>query len=97
MRMHYAVDDPIVEGKPVEQQKHTKSHHDDGQPERSGDEDALIDSEQRQHDGSARVQEEESQTDSRHQPDLFKRERFHIPLVCRDEDKQIDEAEHVIA
>ena len=38
-RLSYAVDEPATEGKPVEQQKHAEAHHDDGQLERSGDED----------------------------------------------------------
>ena len=92
-----AVDNPAMEGKSAEQQKHAETNHDDGQRERSRNEDSHIDSEQHRHrDRCARVQHEKADADSGHRPDLLERERFHIPLICGNENEQVDESEHVV-
>mgnify|MGYP006970852700 FL=1 len=53
-------------------------------------------SEQRQCYGGAGVQQEESETCANHQPDLSGGERFHVPLISRNQNEQVDESEETI-
>lgn len=84
------VDDAAVEGHPVEQQEHAETNHDDGQFPIPDDEDVHIMSQQCRRGGSGGVQQEEAESNADHQPNLFGRERFHIPLVGGNQYEQID-------
>ena len=52
--------------------------------------------EQRQCYGGAGVQQEESETCANHQPDLSGGERFHVPLISRNQNEQVDESEEAV-
>lgn len=52
--------------------------------------------EQRRCYGVAGVQQEESETDAGRQPDLLGGERFHVPLISRNQNEQVDETEETI-
>lgn len=92
-----SVDGSIVEGDAVEQQEHAEAHHDDGQPPITGDVYSHVVPEQRQCYGGAGVQQEESETCANHQPDLPGGERFHVPLISRNQNEQVDEPEETVA
>lgn len=90
------VDGTAVEGGTVEQQEHAEAHHDDGQFPVSGDEDSHVVPKQRQRCRCGGVEKEEAESDTNHQPDLFGRERFHIPLIGGDKDEHVDETEKIV-
>ena len=52
--------------------------------------------EQRQCYGGASVQQEKAEICANHQPDLLGGERFHVPLISRDQNEQVDETEETI-
>ena len=52
--------------------------------------------EQRQCYGGAGVQQEKTETCANHQPDLSGGERFHVPLISRKQNEQIDEPEEAV-
>lgn len=52
--------------------------------------------EQRQCYGGAGVQQEKTETCANHQPDLSGGERFHVPLISRKQNEQIDEPEETV-
>lgn len=94
--MRDSVDGSIVEGDPVEQQEHAEADHDDGQPPIAGDIYSHVVPEQRQRCGCGGVEKEKTEPNADHQPDLFGGERFHIPLISRNQNEQIDETEETI-
>lgn len=53
-------------------------------------------SEQRQCYGGAGVQQEKAETCANHQPDLSGGERFHVPLIGRKQNEQVDESEEAV-
>lgn len=85
------VDGPIVEGDAVEQEEHAEADHDDGQPPMAGDEYAHVVPQQGQRCGCGGVEKEEAEPNADHQPDLFGGERFHMPLISRNQNEQVDE------
>ena len=52
--------------------------------------------EQRQCYGGAGVQQEKTETCANHQPDLSGGERFHVPLISRKQNEQVDEPEEAV-
>lgn len=52
--------------------------------------------EQRQCYGGAGVQQEKTETCANHQPDLSGGERFHVPLISRNQNEQVDETEETV-
>ena len=52
--------------------------------------------EQRQCYGGAGVQQEKTETCANHQPDLSGGERFHVPLISRNQNEQVDESEEAV-
>lgn len=94
--MRYLVDGSIVEGDAAEQQEHAEADHDDGQPPIAGDIYSHVVPEQRQCYGGAGVQQEKTEPDAGRQPDLLGGERFHIPLISRNQNEQVDETEETI-
>lgn len=52
--------------------------------------------EQRQCYGGAGVQQEKAETCANHQPDLSGGERFHVPLISRKQNEQVDEPEEAV-
>lgn len=94
--MRDSVDGAIVEGDAVEQEEHAEADHDDGQPPTASDVYSHVVPEQRQCYGGAGVQQEESETCANHQPDLSGGERFHVPLISRNQNEQVDESEETI-
>lgn len=91
------VDDAAVEGGAVEQQEHAEAHHDDGQFPTAGDEDSHVVPQQGQRCGRGGIEKEETKPDAGHQPDLLGGERFHIPLISRNQNEQVDESEEAVA
>ena len=94
--MRDPVDGSIVEGDAVEQEEHAEADHDDGQFPTAGDVYSRVVSEQRQCYGGAGVQQEKTETCANHQPDLSGGERFHVPLISRNQNEQVDESEETI-
>lgn len=94
--MRDPVDGSIVEGDAVEQEEHAEANHDDGQFPTAGDVYSRVVSEQRQCYGGAGVQQEKTETCANHQPDLSGGERFHVPLISRNQNEQVDESEETI-
>lgn len=90
------VDGSIVEGDAVEQQKHAEADHDDGQSPIAGDIYSHVVPEQRQCYGGAGIQQEKTETCANHQPDLSGGERFHAPLISRNQNEQVDETEETV-
>ena len=85
-----------MEGDAVEQEEHAEADHDDGQFPTAGDVYSRVVSEQRQCYGGAGVQQEKTETCANHQPDLSGGERFHVPLISRNQNEQVDESEETI-
>ena len=94
--MRDSVDGSIVEGDAAEQQEHAEADHDDGQPPITGDVYSHVVPKQRQCYGDAGVQQEKIEPDAGRQPDLLGGERFHIPLISRNQNEQVDESEETI-
>ena len=94
--LRYPVDGSIVEGDAVEQQEHAEADHDDGQPPTTGDVYSHVVPEQRQCYGGAGAQQEKTETCANHQPDLSGGERFHVPLISRKQNEQVDESEEAV-
>lgn len=46
--------------------------------------------------GRGGVEKEEAEPDAGHQPDLLGGERFHIPLISRNQNEQVDESEEAV-
>lgn len=46
--------------------------------------------------GCGGVEKEETEPDAGHQPDLLGGERFHMPLISRNQNEQVDETEETI-
>lgn len=90
------IDDSTMERKPVKQQKHAETNHDNRQFPMRINKNALINAKQRQSDRSTCVYHKETETNSGHQPYPLERERLHIPLVCGNKNEQINEAKYAI-
>lgn len=91
-----SVDEAVVEGDAVEQQEHAEADYDDGQPPIAGDIYSHVVPEYRQCYGGAGVQQEKTETCANHQPDLSGGERFHVPLISRNQNEQVDESEEAV-
>lgn len=85
-----------MEGDAAEQQEHVEADHDDGRLPIAGDVYFHVVPEQRQCYGGAGVQQEKTEPDAGRQPDLLGGERFHIPLISRNQNEQVDETEETI-
>ncbi len=85
-----------MESSTVKQQEHAEADYDDGQPPMAGDEYAHVVPQQGQRCGCGGVEKEEAEPNADHQPDLFDGERFHMPLISRNQNEQVDETEETI-
>ena len=94
--LRYPVDDSIVEGDAVEQQEHAEADHDGGQLPIAGEVDSHVVPQHGQRCGRGGVEKEEAEPDAGRQPDLLGGERFHIPLISRNQNEQVDETEETI-
>ena len=91
-----SVDDSAVESSMVEHQEHAEAHHDGGQLPIAGEVDSHVVPQHGQRCGRGGVEKEEAEPDAGHQPDLLGGERFHIPLISRNQNEQVDETEETI-
>lgn len=92
-----SVDGSIVESSTVKQQEHAEADYDDGQPPIAGDIYIPMSCPSSlQCYGGAGVQQEKTETCANHQPDLSGGERFHVPLIGRNQNEQVDESEEAV-
>lgn len=85
-----------MEGDAVEQQEHAEAEHDGGQPPMAGDEYAHVVPQQGQRCGCGGIEKEEAEPDTGRQPYLLGGEWFHVPLISRNQNEQVDETEETI-